>query len=439
MSNTPAQPQSPSWVAHAIGWHVYPLGFVGAPIRPEQKITHSTSRHTMDDLVQWLDYAQQLGLNAIQLGPVFDSVSHGYDTLDYYRIDPRLGDEEACTRFLEAAHQRGFKVLFDGVFNHLSSQASLFQEALQQPESDAAQLFAIDRSDPDNPIAPCFEGHEDLVEFDHASEATAKFVTDILDYWLARGVDGWRMDAAYSLPAEFWAKVLPPLREKYPEAYFYGEVIHGDYPQIVQASTLDSVTEYELWKAVWSSLKEGNFFELEWTLRRHNEFLDTFVPVTFIGNHDVTRIATTVGADKAVLALTVLLTVGGTPLIYYGDEQAYTGAKEERLGGDDQVRPVMPEHPDELADLGQWMYEAHQQLIAIRRQYPWLHTARVAVDHLENEHLVYTVSAHDGSHAEQGSDKPRQLQVELKISGAQGTPEAIVRVPGQSDTLFHRA
>lgn len=412
---------TPDWVSHLIGWHIYPLGFCGAPTRGDhawvdkhdedgaEKVTHRL-RH----LLGWLDYVQELGFNAIQLGPIFDSASHGYDTVDFFRIDPRLGDEEDFLAFTRAAHERGIKVLADGVFNHVSEHHPSFLRALEDQNCEEAQLFRIDYEQ-DPPQAECFEGHGALVNLNHDSPEVAKRISEVMIYWGHRGIDGWRLDAAYAVPPAFWSKVLPQVRDEHPEVFVYGEVIHGDYAAIAEESGMDSVTQYELWKALWSSLKEKNFFELQWNLDRHKAFLDSFVPVTFIGNHDVTRIATQIGAEKALLAAVVLFTVGGVPLVYYGDEQGYTGLKEEREGGDDQIRPAMPDSPEELSPLGEHACRVYHQLIALRRTYPWLHTARTEIDVLENEHLVYRSINQEGE---------GHLQVELDI---RDTPRAVVR------------
>ena len=417
---------TPDWLAHAIGWHVYPLGFTGAPVHGDESdaaVAVAPGSARLDHLIDWLDYVQELGLNVLQLGPIFESATHGYDTLDYFRIDRRLGDDAAFDRLIAAAHERGIKVLLDGVFNHLSSQAPMFREALDDPDSASAKLFDVDRSG-EEPIAPCFEGHLDLVEFDHRAPETAEFVESVMRHWLERGIDGWRLDAAYAVDPDFWARVLPSVRADFPHAFVYGEVIHGDYVDIVGRSTMESVTEYELWKATWSALKDHNFYELEWTLGRHDAFLESFVPVTFVGNHDVTRIASQVGQDKAVLALVVLMTVGGIPLIYYGDEQGYIGVKEERFGGDDQVRPVFPATPEELSTLGNWMHDAHRQLIGLRRRHPWLHRATVTVTSIANERITYDVGA-DG----------RSLTVTLEVTGK---PSAEIREGENVEYRFPR-
>ncbi|MCL0246047.1 alpha-amylase family protein [Corynebacterium sp. CCM 8835] len=377
-----------SFVDHAITWHVYPLGFTAAPVRPsgpgERELTHR-----LPALIDWLDYAVGLGFNVIQLGPVFESTSHGYDTLDFLRIDPRLGDDGDFDELIDAATDRGVGVLLDGVFNHVSSEHPLVQRALSEgPDGEYAGMFRIS-FDGETASAETFEGHEGLVELNHEDPRVADLVTDVMLHWLRRGIAGWRLDAVYAVPAEFWSSVLPRVREEFPEAFIYGEMIHGDYADYVRSSGVDSITAYELWKAIWSSLNDGNFFELEWSLRRHNDMLGTFTPYTFVGNHDVTRIATKVGPEKAAVAAAVLFTVGGTPAVYYGDEFGMEGEKYERIGGDDEVRPSFPASPDDLGETGDRLRRLHHDLISVRRNHPWLVRARVETVDLSNTAYTY--------------------------------------------------
>ena len=244
-----------------------------------------------------------------------------------------------------------------------------------------------------------FEGHGDLVALDHSADETVDYVAHVMSHWLDRGAAGWRLDAAYAVPSPFWARVLPQVKAAHPYSWIFGEVIHGDYPRIIEESTMDSITQYELWKSIQHALETENFFELDWNLKRHNAFLDSFVPQTFIGNHDVTRIASQIGPAKAALALAVLMTVGGVPSIYYGDEQGYVGVKQERFGGDDDVRPKFPDSPAELSTLGEPTYRLHQALIALRRRNPWLLDARTEAVKLENKHFVYRSTSADAQHS----------------------------------------
>jgi cyclomaltodextrinase / maltogenic alpha-amylase / neopullulanase len=369
--------RDPSWVAHVIWWQLYPLGFVGAyPADPAP----AAGEHRLRRVIDWLDHAIGLGASGLALGPVVASRTHGYDTTDHYRIDPRLGTEDDFDALIAEARRRGLRVLLDGVFNHVGTEFA-HTEWLRRRGS------RVDT----------FEGHGDLLALDHDNPAVVDYTVDVMAHWLRRGADGWRLDAAYAVADSFWSRVLPRVREQFPDAWFVAEIIHGDYSARVHASGFDSVTQYELWKAVWSALNDGNFYELDWALVRHNEFLDTFVPMTFVGNHDVTRIASRLDDIRHVEhALVLLFTCGGTPSVYAGDEFAYRGVKEERFGGDDAVRPEFTDVPTGDGP-GADVFRLHQYLIGLRRRHPWLHTARTSPLQMANRQFVYQSRA--GAHA----------------------------------------
>lgn len=389
-----------NWVEHSIWWQVYPLGFVGADPTGADRSCH----RPITAITGWLDYVQELGLSGLALNPVFASTTHGYDITDHFALDERLGSGQDLDELIAACHERGIKVMFDGVFNHVSRQHPKVVEALAEgPGSSAAELFRIQWPEIWQPGQPptsidCFEGHEALVALNHESEAVVDLVTEAMCHWLERGIDAWRLDAAYAVPNHFWTRVLPRVRERHPQVYVVGEVLHGDYGQVVSESGMDSVTQYELWKAIWSGLRERNFFETAWSIKRHNDFLARFVPWTFVGNHDVSRLASQVPTpEHQPHAAVMLFTLGGTPAIYYGDEQAFTGEKTETWHGDDAVRPPLPDSPDELLPFGWPTYRLHQELVALRRRNPWLHTARTEQLHLTNTQFAYRSSAEGGS------------------------------------------
>ncbi|MFD2352488.1 alpha-amylase family protein [Nonomuraea ferruginea] len=359
-------------VRDGVWWHVYPLGFTGA--EPAAPPPGTPVRHRLRRLEGWLDYAAELGCSVLQLGPIFASETHGYDTLDHFRVDPRLGDEADFDRLVRAARERGLLIVLDGVFNHVGRGHPKFGDPR------FAHWFV-----PEGGGHATFEGHSGLVTLNHDHPEVLDHVVRVMDHWLSRGASGWRLDAAYAMPAAFWREALARVRPRHPAAWFADEVIHGDYAGYVAESGLDSVTQYELWKAIWSSLNDGNFYELAWAVDRHDALLESFEPLTFVGNHDVTRLATRL-ADERHLghALAVLFTVGGVPSVYYGDEQGFRGLKEDRPGGDDAVRPAFPAGPAELDPAGWPVYRLHQRLIGLRRRHPWLARARTAVPHLTN-------------------------------------------------------
>ncbi|SDM03595.1 Glycosidase [Corynebacterium mycetoides] len=349
-------------IRDTIWWHVYPLGATGAPIRNR---AGGDAGHRLRSLEPWLDYLIELGCDGLLLGPIFESVTHGYDTLDHYTVDSRLGTDADVDWLLAECASRGIKVMFDGVFNHV---------ARSHPAVGAGLAGNTD-----------WEGHGELATLHHDDPRVRDMVTDIMYHWLRRGISGWRLDVAYSVPADFWSDVLGRVRAEFPDALFLGEVIHGDYAEIAQAGTMDSVTQYELWKALWSSLHDVNFWELAHAIERHRDIAARVLPNIFVGNHDVDRIASKVGQDKALVATALMLTLPGMPSIYYGDEQGFEGLRTTGFEADDAVRPALPASPDELSPLGRWIFEQHQALIGLRRRNAWLVGASAEVLDKTNE------------------------------------------------------
>ncbi len=383
----------PGWVEHALWWHVYPLGFVGA----EKAAIAGPPTSRLPHLAAWLDHVVELGLSGIALGPVFASETHGYDTVDHFAVDPRLGTEEDLLALVAAAHARGLRVTLDGVFNHVGRGFGPFQAVLRDGPGESDRWFRL--TWPEGATAGTepdyvdFEGHHALVTLDHEDPVVVDHVVAVMNHWLARGIDGWRLDAAYAVPTSFWAQVLPRVRAEHPDAYVFGEVLHGDYVAAVEEAGFDAVTQYELWKAIWSSLNDVNFFELAWALQRHDGFLEHFAPLTFVGNHDVTRIASRLADERHLAhAVVLLMTLGGTPTVYAGDELGWRGVKEDRAGGDDAVRPQFPADPADAEGRGGAVHALHRELIALRRRHPWLHRASAEVLTTANPHLVYRVA-----------------------------------------------
>lgn len=398
-----------TWPLDTIWWHVYPLGFTGAERSLADASPDPVPR--LSQLEEWLDYIVTLGANGLLLGPIFRAATHGYDTLDHFAVDPRLGTTETFCHLAAACRNKGVRVVLDGVFNHVSRDHEIVVRALQAgPDSEAGRWIRWSGTYP-----VYFEGHDHLVELNLSEPAVADYVTRVILHWTEIGADGWRFDAAYAPGAEAWRPITQAVLAHHPDLWLLGEVIHGDYADFVAASGMDTVTQYELWKAVWSSLETENFWELDHALGRHRAMLTHFVPYTFVGNHDTTRIASQLTDDRHIdHAVALLALLPGIPAVYAGDEQAFTGVKTESASGDDAVRPPFPAGPWDLLPFGRSVYELHQRLFALRRRNRWLWTASVATRELENQYVVVELTGRDGERLDLAlnlSDEPYPLPI----------------------------
>lgn len=406
------------WCDEMRWYAVYPLGMTGAPLRDEigaARLTQAPT-HRLGRLTNWLDHVVDLGCTGLLLGPVFASVSHGYDTLDHLRIDPRLGDEQDFADLLDQAHRRGLKVICDGVFNHVSQHHPLVVETLAGgPEADRGLIHVDWSTTP--PTRLNFEGSDDLVRLNHSSPLVADLVSEVMIHWLDRGIDGWRLDAAYAVPVEFWADVLARVRAVHPGTLFIGEVIHADLDWIAR-STIDSITAYELWKAIWSSITDQNFYELDWAMNRFADFTEVELPLTFVSNHDVTRISSQIGAWASVMAWAIVCTAPGMPAVYYGDEGGLPGVKYERPDGDDEIRPELPDTPDQWSMLYPWLFEEYRALLRVRADHPWLTHAKRNTIALDNRQTSYRMS-HRDHELVVSLTLDERIGVELLIDGEQ--------------------
>src|SRR3954453_21226029 len=305
-------------------------------------------------LTGWLDHVAALGAGAVLLTPIHASSTHGYDTVDAFAVDERIGTDADLDRFVATCHERDLRVLFDGVFNHVG-------RAFPHLDWLSGRVW---------------EGHDELPTLNHELPEVLDWATAVGRNWLDRGGGGGRFDVAYSIPRPFLAELTAGIKAAHPEAFLFGEMIAGDFAGLVRSTSLDSATAYELFKGIWSSLNDANMWELAWALQRHAALAAEFAPVTFLGNHDVTRIASQLRDPRHLeLALAVLFTVPGVPCVYYGDELGWTGTKTEGEGGDDAMRAALPSTvPTPSATVAQ-----HARWVAFRRARPDLTDATLEV------------------------------------------------------------
>jgi cyclomaltodextrinase / maltogenic alpha-amylase / neopullulanase len=335
------------WFEQALFYHIYTLGFCGSPAANDFRSQPVTR---LKKVGEWLDHIQDLGLNAIYLGPLFESTSHGYDTADYYTVDRRLGTNADLANLSRDVHKRGMHLILDGVFNHVGRDFWAFKDVTVNGESSwYKDWFSNLRFGQSSPYYDPFSyeswnGHFNLVKLNLDNSEVKDHLFNAVGMWIRDfGIDGLRLDTADCLNMQFIRELSAFCRDIRPDFWMMGEVIHGDYRHWVNPKALDSVTNYEAYKGLFSSHNDGNYFEIAFSLNRQfgeGGIYKDLLLYSFADNHDVDRVASTLNDSNNLLPLyTILFTMPGTPSIYYGSEWGITGVKE--MGGDSALRPEL--------------------------------------------------------------------------------------------------
>lgn len=336
-----------AWYDEAVFYHIYPLGLTGAP----KQNSYGEPEHRLNTLLPWIDHIKEIGCNAIYIGPLFESVGHGYETTDYKKLDSRLGTNEDLTNFVATCHEKGIKVIFDGVFNHTGRDFFAFKDIQKNRENSPYKdwycnvNFYGNTEYNDGFSYENWGGYNLLVKLNQHNPAVKDYICDVIRFWVKEfDVDGIRLDAADVLDFNYMQNLRQVANEVKPDFWLMGEVIHGDYNRWVNEGTLHSVTNYHLHKALYSGHNDHNFFEIAHTVKRlygmggnRPEGLKLY---NFVDNHDVERIHTKLTNKAHMIPVHILMyTLPGVPSIYYGSEFGIEGRKEK--SSDDSLRPSL--------------------------------------------------------------------------------------------------
>ncbi len=358
------------WAEQSVFYHIYPLGFCGAPWEND-----GVQASRIGKVGAWAEHIEKLGANALYLGPVFDSDRHGYDTRDYRKIDCRLGTNEEFAEVCRTLHDHGVKVVLDGVFNHVGRGFWAFQDVREKRWDSSYKDWFLINFDGNSNYGDGFwyegwEGHYELVKLNLRNPAVVDYILDTIRFWVEQfDIDGLRLDVAYCLDKDFLRRLRWFCNEVKPDFFLVGETLHGDYNQWVGDDLLHSCTNYECYKGLYSALNSMNLFEIvhslkrqfgpeQWTLYKGKHLL------CFADNHDVTRVASIL-QNPAHLPLIYGLVFGmpGIPCLYYGSEW---GVKGDKSQGDEALRPCF-DHPEwnDLTDRIAAMAKAHRESEAL--------------------------------------------------------------------------
>lgn len=383
-----------NWYENAIIYHIYPMGFCGAP--KENEGGEPVNR--LEKVLDWIPHLLEMNVDAIYFSPIFESVSHGYDTIDYKMIDRRLGTNQMFKKICEKLHKKGIRVILDGVFNHVGRKFFAFTDIQEKGQNSRyCGWFQNLNFGGQSPCGDPFwyegwNGHYNLVKLNLQNPEVCDYLLDAVGYWMDEfKIDGIRFDAADCIDFNFFKRIRTFCKSKNPEFWLMGEIIHGDYNRWANPEMLDSVTNYECFKGIWSSHNSKNYYEIDYSINRQSGanggIYRNIKLYNFVDNHDVDRLASKLERPEYLnTCYTLLYAMPGIPSIYYGSEYGIKGAKRD--GWDDSpMRPCLD--LKEMKNENTALYEHIVKLGRIYRAYPALRTGNYNRYQITNRQLLF--------------------------------------------------
>ena len=413
-----------AWYDTAVFYHIYPLGLCGCAHENDGRPTPGA----FAKLNAWAEHASKdLGCTAIYIGPLFESGSHGYDTIDYRRVDRRLGTNEEFREFVANCHARGQKVIVDGVFNHVGRDFFAFKDLQANRENSRYKDWFCDVNFwGNNEYNDGFSygnwgGFNLLVKLNQRNPEVQNYHFDTIRFWVDEfDIDGIRLDCANILDFNFMKEMRAKTASMKPDFWLMGEVIHGDYSRWVNPEMLHSVTNYELHKSIYSGFNDHNFFEIAHNVRRLEAIGRQLY--TFLDNHDEDRIASKLKVKEHLYPVyTCLMTLPGIPSIYYGGEWGTEGKRTSTC--DDDLRPCIPaekipelncELTDFISRLGK-IHEENEELHTGKYQELLLTNRQYAYARWGNNSLIITALNNDDNEATLNIPVPIQAQTAVDL------------------------
>lgn len=381
------------WAEKSVMYQIYPLGLCGAPFENDGQ-----QEHRLGKIEEFIPHIKKLGVDTVVFNPLFESDTHGYNTRDYRKVDMRLGTNEEFKALCKKLHDNGIRILLDGVFNHVGRGFFAFRDVIEKRESSAYRdWFCIDfggnSAYNDGLWYEGWEGNYDLVKLNLDNPAVSDHLMESVKFWIDEfDIDGLRLDVAYTVNRNFLKRLRAETQQWKKDFFLFGEILGGDYNQIMNDEMCHSATNYECFKGIFSALNSDNLFEIihslqrqfgpeQWTLYKGKHL------ISFVDNHDVTRIASNLNNEKNLpIAYTLMFTMPGIPCIYYGSEWGIKGNKSE---GDPVLRPAL--------DAPEWnkLCDVIAALAKAKKEAPALTEGDFSSLVLENKHCIFQRKSDD--------------------------------------------
>ena len=393
------------WYDEAVFYQIYPLGFCNALYEND-----GVTVKRINKVIEWIPHMKKLGVNAIYFSPIFDSDFHGYDTRDYRKVDPRLGTNGDFAEVVKNLHDNDIKVIIDGVFNHVGRGFFAFKDVKERkwdsPYKDWFNISFDGNSTYDDGFwYEGWEGYYNLVKLNLKNNDVVNYLLESIKGWVDEfDIDGLRLDVAYCLDHDFMRRLREFSKGLKEDFFLLGEMLHGDYNNVVNDGMLHSATNYECYKGLYSSFNSMNMFEIAHSIQRQFG-KETWCLYTgkhmlnFVDNHDVNRIASTLtNQNHLPLIYGLMCAMPGIPCIYYGSEWGAEGTKHD--GSDNDIRksydmPVWNELTDKIAAMAKaaatekaLQYGDYTMLVLTNHQY-------VFRREFEGEKIIIAINASD--------------------------------------------
>lgn len=383
------QYNAPKWVTDTVWYQIFPERFANGDVSNDPtgtKSWNSTDHPGREDfyggdlqgILDHLDHLQDLGVSGIYLNPIFQAPSnHKYDTQDYMTVDPHFGDAKLFKQLVQAAHERGIRVVLDAVFNHIGDKSMQWQDVLKNGQaSPYANWFHIRKFPATYTPTDNFEFAADATydTFDYtphmpklntSNPEVVDYLLNIATYWVKEfDIDAWRLDVANEIDHHFWRKFHDAMMALKPDFYILGEIWHTSQSWLV-GDEFTAIMNYSYTGAILQYFLENESADTLVQKMSHQLMLyrDATNRMMFntLDSHDTPRLMTLAHEDKqlakSILAFTFMQP--GVPSIYYGTEYGMTGENDP-----DDRKPMVWQ--PELQDHD--LYDFMQKLVQVRRQ-----------------------------------------------------------------------
>lgn len=381
---------TPAWAREAVIYQIFVDRFASGGIRgPVGTPEYGTKRlprrwlepaemngfagGNLRGVLEHLDYIADLGVTAIWLSPVFRTPSyHGYDTTDFFTVEPRFGTNEDFRTLVKTAHERNLRVILDFVANHTSTEFSPFIEAQHDETSPYRAWFEYDLAYQHG--YRCFFDVAAMPQLNTDHPDVRRYLIDAACYWLAEyGIDGYRLDYAAGPSHAFWSEFRAACRQVKPDCWLFGEVTLAGDALRTYMGRLDGCLDFAFCRLL-RQLCAGSQSSITLTpfvnaVERSRLFFGDFLLPSFLDNHDMNRFLWVAGNDpqRLRLAAGLMFALGGPPILYYGTEVGLSQPRPKGPWREEARHPMLwgeDQDQDLLAFFTQW--------IAARRRHPAL-------------------------------------------------------------------